>query len=90
MKRHLFGLSLLCGVVSCSPQKEIYQVCGIKNELVPENSYEISWFDPKDGKWFNGYTLDTDMDGALQLDNFPEGDRRSARDWALKIKLLQH
>lgn len=68
---------------------EIESDLPVVKELMPEKNYEILWFDPTEGQWLESYTLATGTDGTLQLDAFPEGGQRSARDWALKIKLTQ-
>lgn len=56
-------------------------------ELLPRQEYELHWFDPLTGTWLESYELKTDSSGTLALDRFPDSERISIRDWALKLKV---
>lgn len=56
--------------------------------LIPESTYQATWFDPRTGDWLddNQSALKSDTSGRIELPAFPSGHRRSLRDWALKLK----
>lgn len=56
--------------------------------LLADQEYTLQWFDPLNGQWLEeSQSLSTDARGALKLDHFPGGQKKSDRDWSLKIKI---
>jgi len=58
----------------------------LKN-FIPEKEYYFEWFDTITGKWGNKEIIKADSKGKLIIQNFPEGEKVSSRDWAAKILL---
>jgi len=55
--------------------------------FIPEQAYQIHWFDPLSGEWLlNSEVTISDQSGNILLDHFPDGSKLSSRDWSLKIK----
>jgi hypothetical protein len=48
-------------------------------------SYNLQWFNPRNGKWKESITIKTDENGELNPPAFPDGKNPSATDWAAKI-----
>lgn len=58
--------------------------------LHSDKLYDFAWFDPIKGKWLeNPMRFITDNQGKIKLSSFPNGNIKSKRDWALKIKLSE-
>jgi hypothetical protein len=56
--------------------------------LAPERNYALHWFDPITGEWLETLSpIKTDEQGVIILTSFPDGNKISDRDWALKIKI---
>ena len=59
-------------------------------DLLPERKYMLNWFDPVKGEWLNNpISMSTDRNGVLILDQFPDKNKVSCCDWALKIKAIK-
>lgn len=56
--------------------------------LLPESEYRLDWFDPILGEWLEVRGQKTDPHGILKLSVFPSGEKKSKRDWALKVKIV--
>jgi len=58
-------------------------------QLLPNQEYQSSWFDPIAGEWLDKpFSTKTDNNGAFVIEAFPDGQATSNRDWALKIKQM--
>jgi hypothetical protein len=56
--------------------------------LSPEIKYDVNWFDPQNGTWFNpDKPITSDTTGRIILPPFPYKKQRSETDWALKLTL---
>jgi len=59
------------------------------NGFDPDETYQLHWFDPINGTWQKGENQVTaDDGGSFDIDLFPDGEKTSTQDWALKIKLV--
>jgi hypothetical protein len=54
--------------------------------FIPDKSYSLIWFDPRNGEWEKALSVKTDNKGSLTISSFPDMQNPSVTDWALKIK----
>jgi len=46
----------------------------------------MKWFDPITGEWYaDVQNVSTNGEGMMVVDNFPDGEKVSMRDWSLKL-----
>jgi len=58
--------------------------------MLPGSEYELKWFDPVSGQWLNDSSIITsDEKGIVTLEAFPDGNKKSMKDWSLEIQLKQ-
>jgi hypothetical protein len=62
---------------------EIPEISG----LLPNKKYIFDWFDTISGEWLDAAVINSDEEGKIKITSFPNGDKVSGRDWALKIKV---
>ena len=54
--------------------------------LIPDKEYIFNWFDPVTGEWLpEPEIISTNEEGMISIDNFPDGEKVSTRDWSLKL-----
>jgi hypothetical protein len=53
--------------------------------FIPNQAYELSWFNPITGNWQHIIKTKTDNNGVIRIFTFPKGTRISIQDWGLKI-----
>ena len=49
--------------------------------------YYFQWYNTINGEWGNKILLKSDANGTLTIPEFPEGNKKSSRDWAARILL---
>lgn len=57
--------------------------------FIPNETYQLQWFDTITGKWIEKTTLRSNEDGVLLIPSFPHNILKTKRDWAAKIKIAE-
>jgi hypothetical protein len=48
-------------------------------------AYEVTWFNPRTGEWFQAGKSEADAEGTIRLPAFPGPEMKSRLDWAVKM-----
>jgi len=81
----------------CTPNKDLSMIYFENKCEIPEitnlqanKTYRVYWFDPVSGKWMKDeHNVVSNSKGSINLNLFPDGEKTSYQDWALKMKLIE-
>lgn len=70
------------GFLYFEKDSEIPKIKGLKKNT----AYSLHWFNPRNGEWMENYhTMESDFNGELDLNSFPNGLKIGDSDWCLKL-----
>ncbi len=61
------------------------KLSGLRNNT----EYRAQWFNPSNGSWMAAHTLKADAKGVIVIGRFPGNEKKTATDWALKLKSIR-
>jgi len=53
--------------------------------FTPNSKYTLSWFNPITGEWMEKQNINSNENGEINLEEFPDNQSISVQDWSLKI-----
>ncbi len=53
--------------------------------FTPNSDYTLSWFNPITGEWMEKQNINSNENGEIKLEKFPDNQSISTQDWSLKI-----
>ncbi len=60
---------------------------GVLNGMIPDATYKLQWFAPRDGEWDAPVRVKADQVGKLAMPPFPKKKDQTFIDWAAKLTL---